>query len=223
MPLQQRIELLRSLNSAADDFDPGEGTENESAVTVTTPMDEHAIAQRLNTGDAPNQAEHRTEPTLENGGVQSQFMPPRTALPFHVGDGETTSQNGLDYGDGAFDHVQGTDHAGSFQILRSLCVLQLAVGGAIIGDRVLAALSGTALAKRNPQIVLFMGVAMICMLTISSFASSDKGGVGYITKWVAPIMADIVIVVAIACIIGVAIVAVRGNTPDMQDDHYQME
>lgn len=77
--------------------------------------------------------------------------------------------------------------------LRTLAVLQLAVGAVILAERVVGGLERS---EQSPLVVTLVGVAMVCMVSLCILMSvSFKPG--YVTKRVAPLLADGVLLVGL--------------------------
>jgi hypothetical protein len=193
MPLKNRIELLRRMHaSEGDDAVAAESMDPVRPPTQTTPDTRSDTSADAQNGDGGIEDDEQTEGehvTLDDVATPVQTFDDTPATQAEYAEYETGD---IPYADSEL-HGGGDVFEKSLDGLRTLAVLQLAVGAVILAERVVGGLERS---EQSPLVVTLVGVAMVCMVSLCILMSvSFKPG--YVTKRVAPLLADGVLLVGL--------------------------
>jgi len=243
MPLQQRIEILQDIRAHDAQFEQLAATDVSSPIALGAAA---AAASPAADGGSNNigggSSASTTNKEDEDDAAGSNPPPPSTGgssststsmVADQAPDGSTTTvdeaaanindnERDADADAVALAFRASAEATNSLTMslagLRALAVMQLAGGGVLLAERVVASLGSSKRFADSKVAVPMMGIAMLCM--VSLFAISSTGlEVGAATHWLAPKMADFVMIlgmvaaaVAIVTTIKGGVAVTRGHT-----------
>ena len=249
MPLQQRIEILQDIRAHDAQFEQLAATDVSSpialgaAAAAASPAAADGGSNNIGGGSSAS----TTNKEDEDDAAGSNPPPPSTGgssststsmVADQAPDGSTTTvdeaaaninDNDRDADAVALAFKASAEATNSLTMslagLRALAVMQLAGGGVLLAERVVASLGSSKSFADSKVAVPMMGIAMLCM--VSLFAISSTGlEVGAATHWLAPKMADFVMILGMVAAAVALVTTIKGSLAvtkkrdDRNDERY---
>jgi hypothetical protein len=236
MPLQQRIEILQDIRAHDAQFEQLAATDVSSpialgaAAAAASPAAADGGSNNIGGGSSAS----TTNKEDEDDAAGSNPPPPSTGgssststsmVADQAPDGSTTTVDEAAANINDNDRDADADAVAlafrasaeatnsltmSLAGLRALAVMQLAGGGVLLAERVVASLGSSKSFADSKVAVPMMGIAMLCM--VSLFAISSTGlEVGAATHWLAPKMADFVMILGMVAAVVAIVTTVKGG------------
>jgi hypothetical protein len=245
MPLQQRIEILQDIRAHDAQFEQLAATDVSSPIALGAAASADGGSNNIGGGSSAS----TTNKEDEDDAAGSNPPPPSTGgssststsmVADQASDGSTITTvdeaaANINDNDRDADAVAvalafnaSAEAANSLTMslagLRALAVMQLAGGSVLLAERVVASLGSSKAFADSKVAVPMMGIAMLCM--VSLFAISSTGlEVGAATHWLAPKMADFVMILGMVAAAVAIVTTVKGGVAvtSMTDLEQEME
>jgi hypothetical protein len=228
MPLQQRIEILQDIRAHDAQFEQLAATDVSSPIALGAAASADGGSNNIGGGSSAS----TTNKEDEDDAAGSNPPPPSTGgssststsmVADQAPDGSTTTvdeaaaninDNDRDADAVALAFRASAEATNSLTMslagLRALAVMQLAGGGVLLAERVVASLGSSKSFADSKVAVPMMGIAMLCM--VSLFAISSTGlEVGAATHWLAPKMADFVMILGMVAAAVAIVTTIKGG------------
>lgn len=230
MPLQQRIEILQDIRAHDAQFEQLAATDVSSPIALGAAASADGGSNNIGGGSSAS----TTNKEDEDDAAGSNPPPPSTGgssststsmVADQAPDGSTTTVDeaaaNINDNDRDADAVAvalafraSAEATNSLTMslagLRALAVMQLAGGGVLLAERVVASLGSSKSFADSKVAVPMMGIAMLCM--VSLFAISSTGlEVGAATHWLAPKMADFVMILGMVAAAVAIVTTIKGG------------
>ena len=248
MPLQQRIEILQDIRAHDAQFEQLAATDVSSPIALGAAAAASPAADGGSNNIGGGSSASTTNKEDEDDAAGSNPPPPSTGgssststsmVADQAPDGSTTTvdeaaanindnERDADADAVALAFRASAEATNSLTMslagLRALAVMQLAGGGVLLAERVVASLGSSKSFADSKVAVPMMGIAMLCM--VSLFAISSTGlEVGAATHWLAPKMADFVMILGMVAAAVAIVTTVKGSVAvtSMTDLEQEME